>query len=83
MADVKVKALEWEDDIIAQTPFGAYTVADTVDDEWEWTYHRYPFGEPDETKHPTKDAAKAAAQSDFERRILSALTPSQPSPERP
>lgn len=73
---VAVKALEW-DDGNADTPFGSYTVADYgFDDEpeWRWTFHCYPYGDPDETKHATEEAAKAAAQQDYEARIRSALS---------
>lgn len=69
-----VKALEWVDGYVAETPFGTYTISEgTEDDEWQWTFHCYPYGSPDETKHPSREGAKAAAQADHERRILSAL----------
>lgn len=68
----RVKQLEW-DGYIATTPFGSYTITERNDGEWEWTFHCYPFGTPDDTSHATEDAARAAAHADYERRILSAL----------
>jgi len=75
---VAVKELEWGADNCAETPFGSYTIndygADDDKSEWQWTFHCYPYGDPDETKHSTENAAKAAAQADYEARIRSALS---------
>lgn len=77
-----VKALEWRKLSFpiqsegARTAFGDYRVGPTNDDRgWyalpEWKSHIGPFASCDE--------AKAAAQADFNQRILSALTrPSSP-----
>lgn len=73
----KVKTLEWVDWVSghrtnsqAITPFGTYTLLHKFfrDEHWQW------IG-PDDTagRGETIAAAKAAAQADFERRILSAL----------
>lgn len=72
---VTVKPLEWIGDHVAsaETPFGTYTVAENIKDRWEWTFHKYPCGSPDETAYETEDKAKAAAQADYEARILSAI----------
>ena len=72
VAEVEVKPLEWGS-YGADTPFGSYTVAENFDDKWEWTFHRYPYGSPDDTVYDTEAEARQAAQSDYERRIRSAL----------
>jgi hypothetical protein len=88
-----VKALEWKEEAdcdAALTPFGAYRVGwrrgrvswgfsnDVSDGQYEW-----PGGESKNIEE-----AKAAAQADYEKRILSALTspqgeetPAAPSPQ--
>ncbi|QTG12396.1 hypothetical protein G6M86_03675 [Agrobacterium tumefaciens] len=70
---VAVKALEWEGNV-AQTPFGAYTVGENVDDRFQWTFHSYPYGSPDDLEHPDAESAQAAAQADYEARIRSAVS---------
>lgn len=72
---VGVKKLGWNEHGCATTPFGMYTVEENVDDTWSFTYHEYPFGMP-EGEFSTQEAAKSAAQADYEARILSALEPS-------
>jgi len=70
-----VKKLEWDEDWCAKTPFGMYTVQENAEDTWSFTFYDYPYGIP-EGEFGTLDEAKAAAQADFEARILSALEPS-------
>lgn len=75
---VKVKALEWEDR--EERRLGATTEkfwrAQTA---FDWGYRVKSYGKGfsfgDAESYPTVDAAKAAAQADYERRILSALEP--------
>lgn len=72
-AGVKVRALDWSPDgVIAETPFGAYSVGQTYDDKWTWTRTEYPYGFTSDPL-PTEAEAKAAAQADFETRIRAAL----------
>lgn len=77
----KVKALEWEDATDrgysqANCALGQYQVT------WLGEFECWQCGRPHRagidwkdnfSRHPTKDEAKAAAQSDYENRILSAL----------
>lgn len=70
---VAVKALEWDGNG-AQTPFGAYTVGENVDDRFQWTFHSYPYGSPDDLEHPDAESAQAAAQADYQARIRAALS---------
>src|SRR5690242_1280985 len=73
--DVRIKSLEWKEG----NPFVWY-VADLYrieDNGTNWKEDRYwLFIVNERSKYPTLEAAKAAAQSDYERRILSALTES-------
>lgn len=65
-----VKPLVWEDDEEVSSAIGAgfeYLVELSHNGSW---YH-VDDGEP----HSTREAAKAAAQADYERRILAALMP--------
>lgn len=67
--DIRIKPLEWEDGE-ARTAFGsAYTVHRRADG----MYEAVGCGSFMEGPHETRDAAKAAAQADYEQRILSAL----------
>lgn len=65
--EVAVKALEWNDNNIgvsyADTPFGRYRATNSG---W-W------FGADHLTYAPSKEAAKSAAQAEYDRRIRSAL----------
>ncbi len=82
---VKVKALEWKDErnceCSAETVIGTYEVG--FDDGWwaqleggvKWDWN--PPYDPRSYEGPS--AAKAAAQADYERRILAALEPAEPS----
>lgn len=80
---VGIKPLEWGDDYCAETPFGTYTVAEDTEDRWEWTFHRYPYGVPDDETHDTKQGAQAAVQADYETRIRACLiTPPAQEPTR-
>jgi len=72
VAEVEVKPMEWGS-YGADTPFGSYTVSENFDDKWEWTFHCYPYGSPDDTVYDTEAEARQAAQADYERRIRSAL----------
>lgn len=68
--EVKVKALEWSLNDDASSMFGRYSIK-------HWSDKTYsvarPGRYPDGTSHPTLEAAKAAAQADYEARITSAL----------
>ena len=78
---VRVKSLEWSYDErwelwSAETPFGDNELIHFVEPDvsapngfWEWN-----GSEREDDEYPTLDAAKAAAQADYERRILSALS---------
>ena len=68
----KVKFLEWSVGE-ANTPFGWYMTAVENEGMWSFTFHQYPRGEPDETLYFTEESAQAAAQLDYESRILYAL----------
>lgn len=66
---VKVKPLVWECPYgfeTAQTPWGRYGVSQW-EDGWIWGWNG------DVTRAESEDAAKAAAQADYESRILAAL----------
>lgn len=69
---VRVKPLEWiglSDSCIAHTPFGVYKVAQAGE-----TVNMFiARSELPKSFHATLDEAKAAAQADYEARILSAL----------
>lgn len=65
---VKVKALDWIDGTAACL-YGAYTIHKRADTMWE----AVGYGTFIDGPHTDAEAAKAAAQSDYERRILSAL----------
>lgn len=73
---VRVNTLKWEG-VLASTPFCSYSVGDYGDDapNWRWVRSEYPYGERSDDGYPTEAEAKAAAQADYERRILSALEP--------
>ena len=81
---VKVKPLEWRLARVRRmmrrersaTPFGTFT-ATLLDGCAELSFEADRFEKP--SQHPTLEAAKAAAQADYERRILSALTTTGPS----
>lgn len=83
---VKVKALDWE--AREERRLGATTEkfwrAQTA---FDWGYRVKAYGKgfsfDDATGYPTIDAAKAAAQADYERRILSALEPAAPEGQQP
>lgn len=74
---VAVKPLEWNGPT-AETPFGDYSVGDfsmTDDPEWYWTRGGYPYPARSDESFLSDADAKAAAQADYEQRILSALSP--------
>lgn len=77
-ATVKVKPLEWNP-YRAETPFGWYEINDQRDVPEGDLKGRMPFllcgSRLDYSRHATLEAARAAAQADYEARILSALTP--------
>ena len=80
---VKVKALEWREDNFPKSYIsksGAITYSVFWDDDAEWNDIAAPYylilGEDDGDtlgRFETPEAAKAAAQADYEKRILSAL----------
>lgn len=81
---VEVHPLEW-DPYRAETPFGYYLVNDQRDVPASELKGRLPFlltgTRLDNSRHETLEAAKAAAQADYERRIRSALATPAPSKE--
>lgn len=79
MSNVQVKPLEWEDwsaqhrtNITAMTQFGRYGVIQLHFPEMHYKIEP-PVGKP--LSALTLEAAKAAAQADYEARIRSALVP--------
>jgi len=69
---VEVRRLEWDEDDTAENGFwGAYEITDRGDGQYDVSMNggRIASGR----KLPSKHAAKAAAQSDYETRIRSAL----------
>ncbi|WP_309083742.1 hypothetical protein [Chelativorans sp.] len=76
-----VKALEWNP-FRAETPWGYYHIDDQRDRPAEELKGRLPFllsgSHTDLSRYQTLEAAKAAAQADYERRVLSALASSKP-----
>ena len=80
---VRVKALEWEDfDGLGAKASGFYQ-ANYLIQKWSgegrfevaMSYPGYQAGYDGPRWHPTLEAAKAAAQADYEARILAALEP--------
>lgn len=73
---VRVKPLQWNP-FRAETPFGYYHIDDQTDRTADELKGRPPFllsgSRIDLSRHETLEAARAAAQADYERRILSAL----------
>jgi hypothetical protein len=68
---VKVKGLEWVENV-ADTSIGAYWIIAGIDGQCTLGLPIRKSG--DWPKYPTHEEAKAAAQTDFERRIVSALS---------
>jgi Lar family restriction alleviation protein len=69
---VRVKPLEWHDNRHAQSILGVYSI-----NSWSsgaFSILRPNKSYPDNNSFPTVDAAKAAAQADYESRIFSALS---------
>ena len=70
-APVRVKPLVWEGPAwkkLAQTPWGRYAVSKAIG-AWYWSWNG------DMTPAQDEAAAKAAAQADYEARILAELEP--------
>jgi hypothetical protein len=68
---VSVKGLEWQEgewQSVATEPFGAWYFVHQRGDDW-----RIHYG--DHKGYPTRESAKAAAQADFNARILSSIIP--------
>lgn len=95
MGEVKVKALEWvevtsprEDgppepigEYVAETPFGSYYIDMYFGtDSYGWSAN-FEASDIDGSDSDSPEKAKAAAQADYERGILSALHPNQESGE--
>jgi Lar family restriction alleviation protein len=80
-APVSVKPLEWEDVGYgwAKTSWGGYTITDRFDPFWDeafgWEHSSRGDGDRSEEVFESVDAAKAAAQADYEARILPAIQP--------
>lgn len=86
LAGARVKALEWEtfegrSYVQANCVLGQYQVSYLREFE-TWQMHRPAVAgtewKENFSRHATKDDAKAAAQADYERRILSALSVKEP-----
>lgn len=69
----RVKPLVWEDEQTTTTPFGRYCINETMDDRFCFARSSYPTYDQDDVNYETLEEAKAAAQADYETRILSAL----------
>lgn len=78
MGEVRVKPLEWVNGV-AKTPFWTYFTSRHVDGHYRLAITGVPSSEW--TAHRHLDALEAAAQADFNGRILSALHPNQESGE--
>lgn len=92
MSGVKVKPLEWEYPTdatngchVARCAFGTYSAVN--EQGWYVTLDEHPWGQGFEWTAPdmrmTFEDAKAAAQADYEARILAALAPSDAEPPHP
>jgi len=80
-AETEVSRLIWEEGIFcgqaaafAETPFGAWCVVQYKGRENRWA-HTDPAGKDSDDDWPTRFDAQAAAQADYEARILAALEP--------
>jgi hypothetical protein len=76
--EVKIKPLEWPNDSdwnIATSELGRYVVRPCLATNFsgQWLLMRAGAEDSDKTLYPSEDAAKAAAQADYEQRIRSAL----------
>jgi len=73
----RVKPLVWTSKGYAETPFGNYLVVredwSGKDDFWFVCFAGKPYAKCGE--HGSEETAKAAAQADYEARILAALEP--------
>ena len=76
MTGVRVKPLAWAGDNSAMTPFGGYSIGDRPGPRDDWDHFGWSIGDDsDGEEFASPDAAKAAAQADYETRILAALEP--------
>jgi hypothetical protein len=75
LARPRVKPLVWDYYNVAETPFCTYSVIDYLreDEGYMWTRSEYPYHDESEENYDSIEDAKAAAQADYERRILEAL----------
>lgn len=71
-AGPKVKPLEWSPGHSAKSPCGAYYII-PVDGRFAVSLNAMTIGAEDIGRFATIEAAKAAAQADYEARVLSAL----------
>lgn len=69
---ITVKPLAWEDRY-AETPFGCYVISEDTDDKFFWRRSDYPIHEDGDDRFDDISDTKAAAQADYEARILEAL----------
>ena len=82
MTGVRVKALVWQNDMLfggqphayADTPLGPWTVTAYDGRGGRWAYDD-PSGDTSDMDWLTREEAQAAAQADYETRILAALEP--------
>jgi hypothetical protein len=79
----RIKPLVWTQKGYAETPFGKYLVVredwSGQDDFWFVCFAGKPYGKCGE--HGSEEAAKAAANADYEARILAALEPVTDGPD--
>lgn len=77
LTGVKVKALEWENSNPDRNDIWACLTDDgfEINRWWEDGNSYFEVGKNIDVRHDTLEAAKAAAQADYEARIMSALEP--------
>lgn len=68
--------LQWEGNS-ANTPFGLYTINDysceDESEEWQFTFHEYPYGIVNENKFDNEQACKDAAFEHFKQNLKKCL----------
>lgn len=71
----RIKPLVWRDALPSTNPSYSPNTAPTPFGMYYANTHAFWFEGSDATKYPSREAAKAAAQADYEARILAALEP--------